>query len=135
MPKTTLIETEVVLDRGYLKTKGDEYDPKEFIQPGMTFTMKYTHTKNYESRDGATVQVTVESVRSVIEDYYDIDDEDYDTPSLYHLGCVLKTETPIFICITRADLGRPFTLYKDSIQIADGTVGKILEHLLPSRYV
>ena len=133
MPKTTLIETEIVIDREYLKTKGGEYNAKEFIQPGMTFTMKYTHTQNYESTDGATVQVTVESVRTVIEDGYNIpDDEDDD---IYILGCVLKTDKPIFICIARADLGRPFTLYNETVKIAEGTVGNILEHLLPSRYV
>ena len=67
MPKTTLFETNVTIKPPYLRLKEDITDKYDYIKPGMVFTMKYTHTQNYQNTDNATTKVTVQSVRTFIE--------------------------------------------------------------------
>jgi hypothetical protein len=131
MPKTALFETELYIDRNYLKTLGDYYDEKKLIQAEMSFTMNYTHTQNYKSHD-ATTTVTVVSIDEVRElccccNIDDGIDEEDEIPCYRILGCVLKTEEPIFTCLYFADLARPFTLHNDTTTIASGSVHKILD--------
>jgi hypothetical protein len=106
MPKTSLFETNVFVQVEETDDSDDEYYDKylaEFVKPGMTFRMDYTHTRNYQS-EKATTHVTVVSVRSVIECCC--------TVSI--LGTVLKTEEPIYICVSSAALGESIYLYDDA---------------------
>ncbi len=135
MPKTSLFETELYVHRKYLKTLGDFFDEKKLIQPGMSLTMNYTHTKDYQSQQ-ATTTVTVVSVERVHElcccnccTCSSSDDDDDDISCYRIIGCVLKTEEPIFTCLYFADLARPFTLLNDTTTIASGSVHKILDKL------
>ena len=105
MPKTSLFETQLRLVTDYVIEKGDTIDNNDYICPGDVFTMNYTFTRNYTSED-ATVQVTVVSVRTVIDD-------DWPT-NVYVLGCVLKTEAPIYICEWGAYLARGLTLHTET---------------------
>lgn len=116
MPKTSLFETNVFID---VDEDSDEenYDKYEFVKPGMTFRMDYTHTRNYQS-EKATTSVTVVSVRSVIDCWY----------AVSILGCVLKTEEPIYICVHNATLGEDIYLYdKDEKLVAKGGVQKFYD--------
>jgi|LauGreDrversion4_2_1035121.scaffolds.fasta_scaffold36419_5 hypothetical protein len=46
MPKTALFQTDLCIDRHYRrKQENREIDVDDFIKPGMTFIMEYTHTK------------------------------------------------------------------------------------------
>jgi hypothetical protein len=120
MPKTSLFETDLNIVKEYLDNNHDEddnYDEYEFIKPGMIFTMNYTHTKNYASED-ASIKVSVVSIRTIIDDYYS---------GTYILGCVLKTEVPIFVCAYGAYLARPITLHTEEGTIAKGHVTEFLE--------
>jgi hypothetical protein len=145
MPKTSLFEVELHIAKEYMKKtyginydENDEddeeeddiyYDEKEIIKPGMTFMMNYTQTKlyymnkndnlyNYVLED-ASIKVTVVSVRTVIDDgpYYGI----------YVLGCVLKTDTPIYISIRSAYYGRKLTLHTETTTVATGNVKEVLD--------
>ena len=110
MPKTSIFETNVFIDVD--EDSDDYYDKYEFIKPGMTFRMDYTHTCNYQS-ENATTTVAVVSVRSVIECCCTIS----------ILGCVLKTEEPIYICVSSAALGQSIYLFDDSgKKVAQGGV-------------
>lgn len=120
MPKTSLFETELYIVKEYIDNKfigNDDYDKDEFIKPGMIFTMNYIHTRNYASED-ATIKVTVVSIRTVIDDDYS---------GIYILGCILKTEAPIFVCAHGAYLARPITLNTKIATIATGHVMNFIE--------
>jgi hypothetical protein len=117
MPKTSLFETDLYivkeyLDNNYGEEYDTEYDEKEIITPNMAFTMNYMHTKNYASED-ATIIVNVVSIRTIIDDEYS---------GIHVLGCVLKTEIPIFVCARGAYLARPITLHTENGTIAKGHV-------------
>lgn len=138
MPRTQLFELELRITREYidevlLKDYDSEdsdadydFDKYDIIKPGMTFTMNYTQTKNYSWKylksnfvlEPASTQVTVVSIRTVIEEYLDI----------YILGCVVKTEHPIYISIRSAFYGRNITLHNENMTIAKGGVQKILDY-------
>ena len=138
MPKTRLFELELRITKEYIDNEllkdydsedSDVYydfDIKDIIKPGMTFTMNYTQNKNYSWKyqkfnyvlEPASTQVTVVSIRTVIEEHDDI----------YILGCVLKTEQPIYICISSAFYGRNITLHNDNMTIALGGVKKLLDY-------
>ena len=119
MPKTSLFETNVFVDDKCEDEDNDDcrccnsaVDKYDIIKPGMTFRMDYTHTRNYQS-EPATTCVTVVSVRSVIECCCTIS----------ILGCVLKTEEPIYICVSSAALGQSIYLYDDAgKEVAKGGV-------------
>ena len=114
MPKTSLFETNVFIELEDTDDSDDDFDKYDFIKPGMTFRMDYTHTRNYESEKAST-HVTVVSVRSVIECCC--------TVSV--LGCVLKTEKPIYICVSSAILGEKIYLYDENEKlVAIGGVEK-----------
>jgi hypothetical protein len=124
MPKTTLFEVDCTIVEEYLEVMfGEDYedndevdfDPRDFIKPGMTLMMNYTQTKNYKSEE-ASVMVKVESIRTVIEDTH-----------IYIIGCVLRTDVPIFICKYSAYLGRSITLHTDTTTIAKGGVKHFLD--------
>ncbi len=129
MPKATLFEADVYPVKDYMELNGfhykdedgdvgyDGYDETKLISSGMTFTMNYTHTRNYASEDACTT-VKVISIRSIIDDYYQ-------GPIM--LGCQLQVEEPIFICISSAYLGRPITLHTETTTIAKGYVKQIIE--------
>jgi hypothetical protein len=131
MPKTTLFETNVTIKPPYLRLKEDITDMYDYIKPGMVFTMKYTHTQNYQNTDNATIKVTVQSVRTCIEACCccteEDDDDEYEP--IHVQGCVLRTEEPIYICIGAAALGRPIILYDGDVRVANGYVEKILEKM------
>jgi len=116
MPKVTSFESDLSLDLDYVESKGDVTDTDEYMTPGTVFTMKYTETINNVSKE-ATVQVTVVSIRRVLEDQYG---------DVYLLGCVLKPEVPIYICEYGAYYARSFTLSTDTTLVAIGNVLKII---------
>jgi len=118
MPKTLLFETELNVDKAYVDSQDEVIDIHEFIKPGMTFTMNYTQTKNYVSEE-ATTQVTVVSICHIIDGCCDT--------GIHVMGCVLKTEAPIFICAQCAELGREIILLRDSTRIATGYVNEFLD--------
>ena len=135
MPKTQLFELELRITKEYIDDEllknydsdtDYDFDSKDIIKPGMTFTMNYTQTKNYSWKyqkinfvlEPASTQVTVVSIRTVIEEHDDI----------YILGCVLKTEQPIYICISSAFYGKNITLHNDNMTIASGGVKKLLDY-------
>ena len=115
MPKTSLFETQLRLVTEYVIDMGEEMDGDEYIQPGTIYTMNYTHTRNYTSED-ASIKVTVVSVGAVIDD---------DWPVVSILGCILKTDIPIYICEYGAYLARGITLHTDTTTIASGHVSKV----------
>ena len=124
MPKTTLFEVDCIIVKEYLEVMyGEDYeddddfdfDPYELIKPGMTLTMNYTQTKNYKSEE-ASIMVRVESIRGIIDDTH-----------IYVMGCVLRTDVPIFICKYSAYLGRSITLHTDITTIAKGGVKDFLD--------
>ena len=117
MPKTNVFRTNLRLVTEYVEDKGEEVDIYNYIKPGDTFMMNYTHTKNYKS-DDATVRVTVISINTVIDD---------DWPKVYVLGCIMKTENTIYICESGAYLARRMTFHTDETTIATGWVEKIIE--------
>jgi hypothetical protein len=118
MPKTSLFETNLFVHVEDTDDSDEEYfDKYEYVKSGMTFRMDYTHTRNYQS-EKATTHVTVVSVRSVIECCC--------TVSI--LDCVLKTEEPIYICVSSAALGQSIYLYDDAgKEVAKGGVHKFLD--------
>ena len=116
MPKVTSFETDLSLDLDYLEEKGDVTDTEEYMTPGTVFTMNYTETINNVSKE-ATVQVTIVSIRRVLEDQYG---------DVYLLGCVLKPEVPIYICEYGAYYARSFTLSTHTTIVAIGNVLKII---------
>lgn len=78
MPKTSLFETDLYLDKVYKKSKNNpsmtNYD---FIKPGMIFTMHYEHNTRFFSKEtdkveyiikAETVPVTVVSIGSIISE-------------------------------------------------------------------
>ncbi len=134
MPKTTLIQTNLMIKPPYLRTKPMITNKYDYIKPGMVLTMNYTHTQNYQNTDNATTKVTVQSVRTCIESCccHNEEDEDDEYDPIHVLGCVLKTDEHIYICISDADLGRPITLYDGDIIVATGSVETILDY--KSRY-
>jgi len=119
-----LFKTELVIVDEYIENNCQyceedeeyEYDKDEFIKPGMTFTMNYTHTRNYASED-ACIPVTVVSISTIIDD----------GRGIYILGCVLKTENPIYVCESGAILARGISLHTETSTIASGCVQKILK--------
>lgn len=124
MPKTSLFEVDCTIVEEYLEVMfGEDYedndevdfDPRDFIKPGMTFMMNYTQTKNYKSEE-VSVMVRVESIRTIIEDTH-----------IYVIGCVLRTDIPIFICKYSAYLGRSITLHTEHTTIAKGGVKCFLD--------
>lgn len=117
MPKTTLFETHLRLVTEYVENKGDEINENDYINPGDTFIMNYTQTKNYTSEE-ATIRVTVQSVRRIMDDEW---------PTVYVIGCVLKPDTPLYVCEYGASLARGITLHTETTTIASGHVLKILE--------
>ena len=119
MPKTLLFKTELSMEDDYVESQED-IDIKDLIKPGMVFRMDYTQTKNYISEEAST-QVMVVSVGHIIDGCCDT--------GVYVQDCVLKTDAPIFICARRAELGRPFTLYSDTVKIAIGSVVDFLDEL------
>ena len=119
MPKTTLFESYLRLVTEYVENIDEEINSYDYIKSGDTFTMNYTHTKNYSSED-ATCKVTVISVRHVIDDQW---------PTVYVLGCALKPENTIYVCESGAYLARNITLHTDTTTIAIGEVSKIIETL------
>ena len=121
MPQTTLFETHLYLDTDYVNQLGDDIDSYDYIKPGSVFTMNYTHTKNYLSED-ATVHVTVESVRTVIDD---------DWPEVCVLGCIVKPAHSIYVCEYGAYLAKGITLLRDTTTIATGHVLKIITPVRP----
>jgi hypothetical protein len=121
MPQTTLFETHLYLDTDYVNQLGNDIDRYDYIKPGSVFTMNYTHTKNYLSED-ATVHVTVESVRTVIDD---------DWPEVCVLGCIVKPAHSIYVCEYGAYLAKGITLLRDTIPIATGHVLKIITPVRP----
>lgn len=140
MPKTALFQTtRMMLIKDYIKKEENKDKTiNDFIIPGMSLVMNYTHTKNYMSEE-ATINVTVVSVginRNCCGCSYDItdsdSDSDYDTTTelknTHSLTCVLKTDDPIFVCVYGADLARGITLSNtDLIPIVSGYVDEILD--------
>jgi hypothetical protein len=130
MPKTSLFKVEIMIVKEYFEhLYGNDYeeydddymdgiwiDPSEFIKPGMTFMMNYTHTRFYKSEEASTI-VTVESIP------FFIDEE----PDIIYIKLILKTDTPIYICERDAMLGRSITLHTEETTIAKGGVEKILD--------
>jgi hypothetical protein len=107
MPKVTLFETDLSLDLDFVETCEDDY-----IKPGMVFTMNYILT-------ATVVQVTVVSIRRVLEDQYG---------DVYLLGCVLKPEIPIYTCESGTQLAHDIRLSSETaVPIAVGHMLKILE--------
>ena len=139
MPKTALFEVDVHLVKKYLMDDTTDLDVKNTLfKPGNTLTMEYTHTKDYRCEGIQSVKVTVVSVDRVFTMCcYHSSDDDEDTSDCDDClgkairGCVLQTEEPIYVCIGRADLGRPITLYDGDIRVAKGQVGKLLDKLDP----
>ena len=116
MSQASLFETQLILNKEYVKEKGEAFERYAYIRPGEVLTLKYTETKNYVS-NGATSTVTVLSVRTVVDD---------DWPDVYILGCVLKPEVPIHICKFGAYLARDITLCQGTTMIASGHVRTIV---------
>jgi len=116
MPKVTSFETDLTLDLDYLESKGDVLNENEYMEPGTVFTMNYTETINNVSKE-ATVQVTVVSIRRILEDQYG---------DVYLLGCILKPEVPIYVCEYGAYYARSFTLSTDETMVAIGNVLRII---------
>ena len=135
MPKTALFQTDLCIDRHYRrKQENREIDVDDFIKLGMTFIMEYTHTKNYMS-EAATVQITIVSIDNRIEDCgccnsSDCDSSDEEINNIYLFRCVMKTEEPIFICLSDAVLGGPISLHTESGEIATGSVNKIMDNYI-----
>ena len=119
----------------YLRTKPAITNKYDYIQAGMVLTMNYTHTQNYQNTDNVTTKVTVQSVRTCIDSCCcrDEEDEDDEYDPIHVLGCVLKIDEPIYICISDADLGRPITLYDGDTLLATGSVETILDY--KSKYI
>lgn len=121
MPKTQLFETDLHMEED---TDDEEMDVKDLIKPGMIFRMKYTQTKNCIS-EGRSIQVIVVSIRTIIHGCCD--------SGVHVLGCVLKTDIPIFICARRAELGREIILESNErpagnkLKIASGYVENFLD--------
>lgn len=83
MPKTALFQTtRMMLIKDYIKKEENKDKTiNDFIIPGMSLVMNYTHTKNYMSEE-ATINVTVVSVginRNCCGCSYDITDSDSDS--------------------------------------------------------
>ena len=57
----------------------------------------------------------------------DCDSSDEEINNIYLLRCVLKTEEPIFICLSDAMLGGPISLHTESGEIATGSVNNIMD--------
>lgn len=127
MPLATLLEVNLKVGDEHIHeqdTSDSESDEDNDlpIRPGMSFTMKYTHTYNYKNSDTPhTVKVTVVSIGHRLSSCCSL-------MGTVLLGCVLKPEHPIYICIRDAHLGRPIYIYNDeNTQIAEGGVQKILK--------
>ncbi len=135
MPRTQLFELELLITQEYIDdllkdydsddTDAD-YDKDEIIKPGMTLTMNYTQTKNYSSQynksnfalEDATTKITVISIRTTVED----------RSGVWIIGCVVKTEEPIYTSIRSAFYGRRITLHTDELTIATGGISEILDY-------
>jgi hypothetical protein len=116
MPKVSLFESDLSLHADFVESHGDKEDT--YVTPGMVFTMNYTQTVNYISA-AATVQVTLVSIRRILEDQYG---------DVYLLGCVLKPKIPIYTCEYGARLARGISLCSETAApIAVGHVLKIIE--------
>lgn len=132
MPKTALFQTNLCIDRHYRRRKENrETDIDEFIKHDMTFIMEYTHTKNYMSQE-ASVEIRIVSIDNRIEDCgccnsSECDSSDEELTDIYLMQCILKTEEPIFICLSDAILGGPITLRTESGIIATGSVINIMD--------
>jgi hypothetical protein len=138
MPKTSSFKVQVMIVKEYFEyLYGENYeeyeddyfdsiwkDPRNFIKPGMIFTMNYTQTKNYAKTFGefnyvlenVSTVVTVESITFFIDEEPDI-----------YITAILKTDKPIFICAKNAVLGRGITLHTEHTTIASGGVEDILD--------
>jgi hypothetical protein len=133
MPQTSLISTDLSITKEYIvntcelyekEDKDDEdeedcykFDKYQFIKPGMTFTMSYTESFNYNLTE-KIVKVTVVSITAIIEACCS-----YNEVCL--IGCKLKTDEPIFVAAPYADLSRPITLHTDTLPIATGRIKSI----------
>ena len=122
MPKTKLFEVQFMIVKEYFEylygENYEEYDwknPSDFIKPGMTFMMNYTHTRFYKSEEASTT-VTIDSIPFFIDEEPDI-----------YITAIIKTDEPIYICESNAMLGRGITLHTDETTIAKGGVKKILD--------
>jgi hypothetical protein len=129
MPKTSLFKVQVMIVKEYFEylygNNYEEYDddymnsiwknPRDFIKPGMTFMMNYTHTRFYKSEEASTT-VTIDSIPFFIDEEPDI-----------YITAIIKTDEPIYICERDAMLGRGITLHTDETTIAKGGVRKILD--------
>lgn len=117
MPEATSFKTDLCLTTEYVESNSIDEDLNENIKAGDTFTMNYTHTKNYASED-ATCMVTIVSLWRYLENSWPDD--------ILLLDCVLKTDKPIYICESGAILARPITIHNDTTTVAKGYVSKII---------
>ena len=117
MPETTSFKTDLCLTTEYVESNSIDEILNENIKAGDTFTMNYTHTKNYSSED-ATCMVTIVSIPHYLEEWW--------PDEIYIIDCLLKTDKPIYICEGGAFLARPITIHNDTTTVAKGYVSKII---------
>jgi len=132
MPKTTLFQTDLCIDRHYRRKKENrEIDVDEFIKPDMTFIMEYTHRKN-DIIEKRSIEIIVVSIDNRIEEcgcgaLSDCNSSDEELTDIYLLRCVLTIKEPIFIRIQSKITLHISSLLHDSNIIATGYVKEITE--------